>query len=94
MDLVNNNGLTQLSIEVSGVRIEPMVRVASSMSTEISMMDTGQTIKLMEWVSTSMSMEHSMKACGRTIYNMDMEWRHGPISPSMKVNMHSDVSTE
>lgn len=67
----NNSGLMELSMWVSGERIELMERVGLSTWMEIYMMGSGLMIRQMELALINMSMEHNMRENGKMIFNME-----------------------
>ena len=71
-----------------------MAKVNSGMLTEIFMKATGRTIKQMDMDCTNMLTEQSTLVNGKMTCNMDEDRRHGPMVPSMKVNIMKVKSME
>ena len=85
--LASKLGMMEPNTQVSGVRIEPMVKVGSFMSMAIYTMATGPTIRLTVGASTNMSMELSMRACGKMTCSTGTEWRLGQTSHATRETM-------
>jgi hypothetical protein len=58
------------------------------------MMVNGWMIKLMGLESIVIWMEQNMKDIGKKINNMEMDWKHGQMAPSMKDNMFKEKNME